>query len=442
MNSFKAMNTTESKSTRRRFIHHSTTAAAAGTLASSLAFPSVSVGAPNDRRLKIGWVGCGGRGSGAINQALTADKNIELWAMGEVFKDKIDSAYQRINTIHPGQVNVQEYRKFVGLNAFQEVIDSGIDAIILTTSPGFRPQHIKAAVDAGVHVFCEKPMATDAPGLRSVIDSVRRAKEKGLTMVDGFVWRYTIAQRETYQRILGGELGDITAIHSAYNSGSTDRYPKFTRENCRTDLEYQLRRWYYFTWLSGDHIVEQAVHSIDKMLWAAGDQPPESCIASGGRQVRTEEKYGNIYDHFSVEYKWANGIRGYHNSRQMNACAGGVLDNVFGSKGVYHGNSGRRHHVFTGANPWRWKGERNNGYQTEHDEMYQAIRTDRPLNTGDRFVQTTLMAMMGRMAAYTGKEITWDMALNSKEKLVPDNLEWGMDLPVRPVAMPGKTKFI
>ena len=429
--------------TRRDFIKTSSATVAAGSVVSTLAFPSVTLGKPNSKKLKIGWVGCGGRGSGAINQALNADSNSELYAMCDVFQDKIDAAIPRIQKYHPDRVNVPESRQFSGLDGFQKVIDSGVDVVILTTSPGFRPEHIKAAVDAGKHIFCEKPMATDAPGARSVRDSIAKAKEKGLSIVDGFVWRWTYAQQDTYKRIIGGDIGDVTSIFSSYNTGSTDRYPQFTRENCKSDLEWQIRRWYYFTWLSGDHVVEQAVHSVDKMLWAMDDKPPAKCVASGGRQVRTDEKYGNVYDHFAAELHWDNGVTGYHFSRQIDKCANGTLDRVTGTKGTYQGESGRKHHVFTGPGlKWRWKGTSNNGYQTEHDEMYAGIRSGRVLNTGDRMINTTMTALMIRMAAYTGKEVSWDMAWNSEETLVPKKLDWDAPLPVRPVRMAGKTPFI
>jgi predicted dehydrogenase len=441
------MNVASADPTRRDFLKSTSTAAVAGALASSLAFPSVLRGAPDSRKLKIGLIGCGGRGTGAAAQTLQADSNVELWAMGEVFRDKIDSGLETVAKQVPAEkINVPEERKFVGLDAYQKVIDSGVDVVLLTTSPGFRPLHIKAAVDAGKHIFAEKPMAVDGPGVRSVMASIKKAKEKNLAMVDGFVWRWTYANRDAYKLIHDGAIGDIRAIYSSYYTGSVDRYPKWNRQNTKTDLEWQLRRWYYFTWLSGDHIVEQAVHSIDKMLWAMKDEPPESCICTGGRQARPGEpggEYGHIYDHFSAEYKWANGVKGYHYCRQIDKCYNANTDTVFGSKGVYEGESGGKRHVFINTDkPWRWKGVVNNGYQTEHDEMYASIRAGKPINTGDRFINTTLAAIMARMSAYTGKEITWEMALNSKEDTFPKNLTWDMKLPVPPVAVPGKTEFV
>ncbi len=430
------MNSKE-QSNRRDFIKTSSAAAAAG----ALALPSVTFGKPDSRKLKLGWIGCGGRGSGAINQALNADSNIQLWSIGEAFQDKADAGLERIKKIHPGQVDVDKGRVFVGLDAYKKVIDSGVDVVILTTPPGFRPMHIKAAVDAGKHVFAEKPMATDAPGVRSVMKSIAQAKKQGTSIVDGFVWRWTYAQRDTYKRIHDGDIGDIQAIFSCYNNNARKRYPGFGRHNTKSDVEFMIRRWYYFTWLGGDHIVEQAVHSIDKMMWAKNDEVPAYAIANGGRQVRVEEKFGNIYDHFGVEFAWADGTQGYHFSRQMDDCENGVWDRFFGTKAKYTGESGRKLHVFSekGELKWRWdpgekKERQNNGYQTEHDEMYAAIRDGKPLNTGDRMITTTLTAIMARMAAYTGKKVTKEMALNSQEQLVPDadKLTWNLAFPPKP----------
>ena len=461
------MNSNSSSATRRDFLK--TSAAASGALATAVHFPHVAKAAAAGDKIRIGWVGCGGRGTGAANQALNADSNVEMWAMGDIFQDKIDSGLESLKKVqakNPEKVNVAPQRQFTGLDAFQKVINSGVDVVLLTTSPGFRPQHIRAAIEAGKHVFCEKPMAVDGPGVRSVMESVKLAKQKNLAVVDGFVWRWTNANREVYEKIHGGALGDILAVYSSYYTGAVDRYPKWNRTNTKTDLEWQIRRWYYFTWLSGDHIVEQAVHSVDKLMWAMKDEPPESVVCTGGRQVRsgalpvgkysvakpdgtTTEvesaggEYGNIFDHFSAEYKWAGGVKGYHFTRQFDRAHGEVTDRIFGTKGVYEGESGSRRHIIRGGDSaWRWKGEQKDGYQTEHDEMYASIRAGKPLNTGDRMIKTTLCAIMARMAAYTGKEITWEMALNSKEDLFPKNMTWDMKLPVAPVARPGFTPFI
>lgn len=431
---------------RRDFLKSS--AVASGAIATAVHFPHVANAAAAGDKIKIGWVGCGGRGTGAANQALNADSNVVMWSMGDVFQDKIDSGLESLKkeqAKNPEKVSVSPERQFTGLDAYKKVIESGVDVVLLTTSPGFRPMHIKAAVEAGKHVFAEKPMAVDGPGVRSVMESIKLAKQKNLALVDGFVWRWTTANRDVFAKIHDGALGDIQAIYSSYYTGAVDRYPKWNRTNTKTDLEWQIRRWYYFTWLSGDHIVEQAVHSIDKLLWAMKDQPPESVICTGGRQVRPGEEggeYGNIYDHFAAEYKWEGGVKGYHFCRQFDRCAAEVTERIYGTKGVYEGESGSKRHVITGENRWRWTGDKTqNGYQTEHDEMYASIRAGKPINTGDRFIKTTMTAIMARMAAYTGKEITWEMALNSKEDLFPKNITWDMKHPVAPVAKPGQTQF-
>ncbi len=443
------MNSSKTMSTRRSFLRQTSAATGVGTLASSLAFPSLLRAQGTADKLKVGWIGCGSRGTGAANQTLSADSNIELWAVGDVFQDKIDMSLEVLKKQFektPEKVNVSKDRMFTGLDAYKGVIDSGCDVVLLTTSPGFRPLHIKACVDAGKHVFAEKPMAVDAPGVRSVMESVRRAKEKNLAMVDGFVWRWTYANRDAYEKIHSGAIGDITAIYSSYYTGAVDRYPKWNRQNTKTDLEWQIRRWYYFTWLSGDHVVEQAVHSIDKMLWAMKDEPPAKVVCTGGRQMRPGEpggEYGNVFDHFSAEYAWENGVKGYHFTRQIDKCYNENSDTIFGTRGVYQGESGSKRHVIVKSDaPWRWKGTVNNGYQTEHDEMYASIRSGKAINTGDRFCKTTMMAIMARMSAYTGKEITWEMAMNSKEDTFPKDIQWDMKFPVAPVAKPGQTPFI
>jgi predicted dehydrogenase len=229
-------------------------------------------------------------------------------------------------------------------------------------------------------------------------------------------------------------IGDVAAMHITYLTGPL--WFRKDRELCNSDMEYQMRNWYYYAWLSGDHIVEQAVHGIDTMAWAMGDEPPALCWGSGGRQVRTDAKYGNIYDHFSIVYEYPSGVRGYHTCRHWAGTDSRVKDYVLGAKGTcdVFGSS------IKGENKWRYRGPNNNMYQTEHDELFAAIRAGKPINNGLYAARSTLLAIMGRMAAYTGQVITWDMALNSKEDLGPKEYAWG-DAPQRPVARPGYTKF-
>ena len=425
---------------RRDFLKKCSATAAA----SALAFPSILSAVGTSERLKIGLIGCGGRGSGAASQALKADSNVVLWTVGDAFDDKIGTSLESLKAAHGERVDVPKDRQFSGLDAYQKVIASGADVVLLTSPPAFRPQHFKAAVAAGKHCFLEKPMATDAPGVRSVMQTVEEAKSKQLAVCAGFCWRYHPAMRETFARLADGAIGQLLTNYNTYNTGSVDRYPKFNRQNTPRDLEWQLRRWYYFTWLSGDHIVEQAVHSIDKMAWAFGDKVPIKCIGHGGRQVRSGEEYGNIFDHFEIVYDYAQGARGFHFSRQINRTAAANTDTFIGTEGICEINGSLKQFVIKdhkGNEKWRYEGKAEDMYQVEHDELFDSIRIGKPVNDGARMASSTLLAIMGRMAAYTGQEITWEMALNSTEVLVPAELDWDMKLPVRPVAMPGITQF-
>jgi predicted dehydrogenase len=313
-----------------------------------------------------------------------------------------------------------------------------VDVVILATPPGFRPIHLKAAVEAGKHVFCEKPMAVDGPGVRSVLASAELAKKKNLSLVAGFCWRYNSGERAIMQQVHDGAIGEPLALYNTYNTG-----PIWSRERKSnwTDMEWQMRNWYYFTWLSGDHIVEQAVHSLDKMAWAMKDVPPVQCMAHGGRQVRTEPVYGHIFDHFSVVYEYASGARGFHFSRQQANCATDNSDYIIGSKGIARVKAFGPLSI-SGEKSWRFSGPRPDMYQVEHDELFASIRKEKPINDGVWMAHSTLLAIMGRMAAYTGQIITWEQALNSQENLMPTKLDWDAPLPVPPVAMPGKTAFV
>jgi predicted dehydrogenase len=245
------------------------------------------------------------------------------------------------------------------------------------------------------------------------------------------------------KQVFDGKIGDIVAVETTYNSGGVWE-PRKTREQCKSDMEYQMQNWYYYRWLSGDHIVEQAVHGIDTMAWALGDQPPLKCWGSGGRQVRTEERYGNIWDHFSLVYEYSNDVRGYHQCRHWRGAEQRVKDYVLGSKGMCDVFGNR----ISGENKWRYRGvedeasrRRNNMYQNEHDEMYAALRAGKPINNGDKAATSSLLAIMGRMAAYTGQVVTWEEAMQSTEQLVPDHFEWGA-APSHPLPRPGVTRLV
>jgi predicted dehydrogenase len=290
-------------------------------------------------------------------------------------------------------------------------------------------------------------MATDAPGYRSVLESVRIAKEKRLALVAGFCWRYEVARREFYKRIHDGAVGDIHAIYATYlTSPVKPMRPASERPPEATDIEWQLRNWYNFVWSCGDGLVEQAVHSIDKIAWAFRDAHPLKAVAVGGRQTPNHE--GNIYDHMEVNYEFANGVHAFMGQRQIVGCFNQTADRIFGTKGMgtLHLSRPGGQPEITGQNPWRHRppedGRDPDMYQVEHNELFASIRAGKPINDGDRMANSTMMAIMGRMAAYTGQEVTWERAINSQEVLVPEHLDWNMKLPIAPMAIPGRTKLI
>lgn len=420
---------------RRTFIARSAAALAASSVAG---FPSITRAA-DERPLKLGIVGCGGRGTGAIGNALAADKNVILTAMGNIARDRLDKSLESIATAKPDQVQVDEAHKFIGLDAIDKVLASGVDVVILTTPPGFRPEHLKKAVAAGKHTFCEKPVAVDAPGVRDVIATAAEAQRKGLAIQSGFCWRSNLAERATFEQILGGAIGDVRCYYGTYLANSPwvkERKPEWT------DLEYQLRNWLYFAWLSGDHLVEQAIHTVDKMSWAFGDVDPVSATALGGRQQRVEAQYGHIYDHFAVSYLYPGGTRGFVFCRQQQGCDNDNSDEIIGAEGVCKINGFKPIHAITGKTEWKYAGPKNNMYQTEHEAMFASIRKGEPINKARELAHSTMLGIMGRMSAYTGKTITWEEAMKSEEVLAPaEPLTWDMKLPVPPVPMPGRTKF-
>lgn len=425
---------------RREFIKTTGAATLGSALAAPLIFTSKSHAANSDKVLKVGLIGCGGRGSGAALQALKADPRTELTAMGDAFESQARNSLNNLKRDSEvgSRVKVNPDCCFGGLDNYQKVIDSGVDVVLLAAPPGFRPQHLKAAVKAGKHVFCEKPMATDAPGLRSVLESAAQAKTKGLSLVSGFCWRYEPARREFYKRIHDGAIGDLRAIYATYLTSPVKPMPPASQRPAEMgDVEWQVRNWYNFVWLSGDGLVEQACHSIDKIAWAMKDVPPLKAVASGGRQIPNNE--GNIYDHIDVFYEFPNDVRAFMAQRQIAMCHSENSDYLMGANGTA---SIRNKPVIFGENKWSYDGPQKNMYQVEHDELFASIRSGKPINDGTWMSHSTLMALMGRMAAYTGKEITWEQALNSQEKLVPEALDWNMKLPIAPIAMPGKTPFV
>jgi myo-inositol 2-dehydrogenase / D-chiro-inositol 1-dehydrogenase len=421
---------------RRHFLKTSGTAALAAAVGARLARPTF---AANTDTLRIGLIGCGGRGTGAASQALHADSNVILTAVADVFSERIQGSLNELKRQAPDRVRVEVDHQFVGLDAYEKVLSSGVDVVLLTTPPGFRPQHFKAAIAAGKHVFCEKPMATDAPGVRSVLATAEEAKKKNLAVVAGFCWRYDYARREFYKRIHDGAIGDLRAVYATYLTGPVKPMPRADqRPPGMSDVEWQLRNWYNFVWLSGDGLVEQACHSIDKIAWAMNGMLPVKAVGNGGRQIPNNE--GNIYDHIDVFYEYQNGVRAFMAQRQISNCYSDNSDYLMGATGLANIRSGNP--AILGRERWRYSGPKKDMYQVEHDELFASIRKGEPINDGVWMCNSTLMAIMGRTAAYTGQEISWEQAMNSDDKLVPDGLTWDMKLEPMPMAMPGRTRLV
>jgi predicted dehydrogenase len=416
--------------------------AAVGGLAGGLSMGS-RVHAAGDDLLKIGLVGCGGRGTGAAVNALGADQNCKLVALADAFADRLESSLAAVKKECGDKVAVSPEHCFVGLDAGKKLIEQGdVDVVLLCEPPHFRPMHLKAAIDAGKHVFAEKPVAVDAPGIRSVLASAEEAKKKNLNLVAGLCWRYDSGVRETMQRILDGAIGDVHTIQETFLTGRLWERP---RQPDWTEMLFQLRNWYYFAWLSGDFNNEQHVHSLDKASWAMHDEPPVRAWGVGGRQVRVEPKYGDIFDHHAVVYEYKNGTQVYAFCRQIPGCYSDVTDIFVGTKG----RANILQNKIEGAAPWKYAGPKPNMYDVEHQELFAAIRAGKPINNGVYLAHSTMLAILGRMVNYTGQALTWEEAIHSRQTLAPATYAFDAQPPVLPdkegkypIAIPGETKFI
>ena len=417
---------------RRDFLK--STAAAAVLVTAGSALIGQGAHAAGSDVIRVGVIGCGGRGTGAINDCLAAGENVKVVALGDVFQDRLDGCFNNLtkNEGIKDKVDLTPERCFVGFDAYKKVIASGVDLVILASPPGFRPAHFQAAVEAGKHVFMEKPVAVDGPGVRTVLAAAEIATQKKLGVVAGTQRRHALRYVETIKRINDGAIGDIVAAQCYWNMGGLWMNP---RQPSWTDMEWQLRNWLYFTWLSGDHICEQHVHNIDVINWAL-DAHPVKCWGMGGRQVRTDPAYGHINDHFAVDFEYPDGVRVLSECRQIDGCANNVSERVVGTKGTSNCNG-----FIGGAEPWRFEGDEPGPYQQEHKDLIDSIRAGKPINEAKRVAESCLSAIMGRMSTYTGQEITWEQALNSKEDTMPTKLVFG-PLEVAPVAVPGRTPFV
>jgi predicted dehydrogenase len=422
-----------SAGSRREFIKTTTAATVGATIATQLNVIPGAYAAGSDA-IRIGLIGCGGRGAGAVADAFVGSTGVKLVAMGDAFKDRIDEAKTGlVRKLGEGFAPPGEDRCFVGLDAFEKVIASDVNYIILATPPGFRPQHLKAAVSAGKHVFTEKPVAVDGTGIRIVMQVHAESLKKGLGIAAGTQRRHQTGYIETMKAVQDGAIGDIVAARCYWNQGPLW---KKDRQQDWTDLEWQMRNWLYFTWLSGDHIVEQHVHNIDVINWAMGAHPVRA-VGMGGRQARTDAAYGHIYDHFAIDYEYENGVHMMSMCRQIAGCENNVSESLVGTKGIC--NVAR--YSVKGAKSWQFPRDKDNKpYEQEHTNLIASIRSGKPINELKNVAESTLTAIMGRMSAYTGKAVSWEQALNTKEDLMPSKLAWG-PMPVPEVPMPGQTKL-
>jgi myo-inositol 2-dehydrogenase/D-chiro-inositol 1-dehydrogenase len=428
---------------RRSFLQ-TTSTVAASALVGALSIERAAHAAGSDQ-LKIALIGCGGRGSGAADQALSTSGNTKLVAMGDAFRDRLDGSLDNLKKQHPDKVEVPEENKFIGFDAYKKAIALA-DVVILATPPGFRPIHFEEAVKQGKHVFMEKPVSTDAPGIRRVLAAAEEAKKKNLKVAVGLQRRHQKNYLEIIKRVHDGAIGEILASRVYWNDGGVWVKP---RQPGQTEMEYQMRNWYYFVWLCGDHINEQHIHNLDVANWLKGDAHPIRAHGMGGRQVRTGKEYGEIFDHHAVEFEYADGSRCFSQCRHIRGCLSDVSEHAYGTKGTVDLQDHKIYKI-AGANAFSLEARaEKNPYQQEHDDLFDAIRNDKPYNEAFRGAQSTMTALLGRMATYSGAMVNWDDALNSEISVMPKEYAWDAMPPTLPdekgfypIPVPGATKVV
>lgn len=466
-------------SSRRTFLK-TTSALVGGAVLGANARIARSAHAGGSDEIKIALIGCGGRGTGAAAQALATKGPVTLWAVADAFQSNLNAGLNSIQqTVERGKrdgdelykdskINVPAERKFVGLDAYKQAIESGADVILMATPPHFRSIHFEAAVDAGKHIFAEKPIATDATGVRRFMAANEQAKKKDLMVAIGLQRRHDPRYIEAMKRLHDGALGDILFTRVYWNSGGLwvrDR-ASFTAANGHepSEMEYQVNNWYYFTWLGGDHIVEQHIHNLDVGNWMRGDKHPVEAQGMGGRQVRTGKEYGQIFDHHFVEYTYDDGTKMYSQCRHQDGCANEVREHAHGTKGTLDIDDGGgpmmntgpigvarkdRGFVTTKGGKWTMPKPKLDNHHQEHHDLFAALRDGRTYNEGDYGAQSTMTAILGRMATYSGNIVKWDDALHKGIDLSPQMYDFAAPPPVLadkngfyPVAVPGVTKVI
>ncbi len=439
---------------RRDFLK--TSSIVAGSALAGMTATSRFAHAASSDEIKVALVGCGGRGSGAASDMLASSHPVKIFAMGDLFEDRLTSSLNGLKKSHSAKVDVPKERQFVGFDAFQKAIDSGVDVVILATPPGFRPMQFEAAVKAGKHVFMEKPVATDAAGVRKVLAAAKEAKEKKLGVGVGLQRRHQQAYIETIARLQDGAIGDIHTARVYWNGTTpwTKSRESLEKQAGRklTEMEYQLRNWYYFTWICGDHIVEQHIHNLDVINWLKGGAPVKA-NGMGGVQVRIGKDYGETFDHHFVEFEYADGSKMFSQCRHIPGCFQSVSEHVQGS----HGKSTISGHNITGGKDGDWKfdgkiakkGKPGNPYQVEHQDLLDSIAKGEPINEAEYGAMSSMTAILGRMCTYSGVELTMDRALNEGVDIMPASFAFDAETRVKPGpdgmyphAMPGITSVV
>ncbi len=440
----------KNKQIDRRDFMKGTAMVAGGVMMTGLPVGASAYVNPKEKKLKLALVGCGGRGTGAAVQALNADPDVQLIAMADAFKDRLDDSLNSIMTSEyltdeqKKNVKVKDQDKFVGFDAYKDAIKEA-DVVILATPPGFRPYHLEECINQGKHIFCEKPLGTDAAGIRKCLDLVKVSEEKKLNIVVGLQRHYQNNYREVMKRVKDGAIGDILSGQVYWNGGGVwvrERKPDYT------EMQYQMRNWYYFNWLCGDHIVEQHIHNIDVFNWAKGAYPV-SAQGMGGREVRKGKEHGEIFDHHYVEFTYADGTVLNSQCRHIKGCMNKVSETLIGTKGRVELDGGNRGNItdLKGGDIYRHRGKDDpNPYQVEHDELFASIRKGEVINNLHYGAMSTMTSILGRYATYSGLEVKMEDALASQVQLMPAVNSWSDTPPVvpnsdgyYPIAVPGQS---
>ncbi len=428
----------ENNISRRAFAKQSSAGLAAAVAISSIGRNAWAVGSDT---IKIGLIGCGNRGPGAAMNALDADPGVKLVAMADLFSDRLESALAKIKKHCPERTQVDADHRFVGFDGYKHVIES-CDVVLIACSSKFHPKYLRAAVDAGKHVFVEKPHGIDPVGIRATQEAADLAKTKGLCVLSGLHNRYAIGVQETMKRIHDGMIGDIVSMEVNFLRAP---YVVIERKPGWSEIEYQYRNWYHFSWLSGDDVIQSLVHSVDKACWAMHEEPPLKAHGFGGRSASFGEQYGDAFDHHCVVYEYANGVKMYANCRTQKRCHSGVSDYIYGTKG----RASLLNYKITGETNWDFRGPYPNPYKEEHKALFAAIRSGKTINSGKYMANSTMVAVLGQIVCYTGRQLSWKKAIGADFAFEPRECDFNTVPPSTPgddgnypVAVPGVTKLI